>query len=471
MAVYATAMFHDWTLREIATRVRTGEVSARAVQEATWARIERFDPDLKSFATPTPELAMRQAEAVDAAIAAGRTNLPLAGVPVGVKDLCATRDAPTHAGTIACMDWNPGVDATVVERLRDAGAVLVGKLVTTEAASGVHHPEIKPPKNPWHEGYWTGASSSGSGAATAAGLCSVSLGSDTGGSIRYPSACCGLVGLKPTWGRVSRFGVFPLAGSLDHVGPMARSVDDAAVVLDVLSGRDERDPTTLTAVPPVAVAETRDWPSLRVGYDERYCSEGVAPEVAAAIERAVSVLRDVGASIRPVRVPERDETIPAWLVLCAVEAVAAHEGSYPERAEQYGPGLTALLEYGRKQTHAEVARASEDRVAARRDWEALFRDVDLIITPSMFYTTPTLEQGRQQMRGEGMRRLVRFTAPANLTGLPTLSLPAGLDGEGVPYGYQLVGRPLGESELCRVGTALEAVIEFPKLWDRRPSFS
>lgn len=461
-------MYHRMRLVDVAEKIRSGELSALELLEATLSRITRLDPELHAFATPTPELARRQVARLDERLASGDRALPLAGVPVAVKDLCATCDAPTHAGTVARRDWNPGIDATVVARLQAAGAILLGKLTTTEGASGVHHPSVTPPINPWHANYWTGASSSGSGAATAAGLCFAALGSDTGGSIRFPSACCGLVGLKPTWGRVSRYGVFPLAESLDHVGPMTRGVADAAAVFEAISGHDPLDPTTLRGAPARFAGDLSDLRGVRIGYDEAYCGEGVAPLVAAAIAKSVEVLREAGAEICPLQVPQREEMISAWLILCATEAVAAHHGFYPEQAENYGPALAALLDYGRRRSHVEIAHAMIDRIAVQRDWEALFVDVDVMIAPSTYGTTPTLEEARTQMRGAGMRNLIHFTAPANLAGLPTLSLPAGLDGEGVPYGFQLVGDRCGEATLCRTGQVLEDALAFPDLWDRDP---
>ncbi len=456
------AELHEWSLCEAQARLRAREVSAVELTEHTLRRIEALDPTLHAFATPTPELALQQARRADEALARGTARSPVHGIPIGLKDLCATRDAPTHAGTVACANWNPGAESTVARRLREAGAVLIGKLTTTEGASGVHHPSITPPVNPWNPNYWTGASSSGSGAATAAGLCFASLGSDTGGSIRFPSQCCGLVGIKATWGRVSRYGVFPLAPSLDHVGPMARRVEDAAAVLEVIAGRDADDPTTFhQPVPAFAEAAGRPVRGLRIGYDERFCTSDVAPLIAGAIERAVSQLVARGAELYRVEIPRRPEAIPAWLVLCAVEAAAAHAPYYPERSADYGPALAALLDYGLRQPHDAIARAQIDRIAVLRDWEALFGQVDLVVSPASHDTPPTLEEGRTQMRGDGMRRLVSFTASADLTGAPTISLPAGLTEAGVPYGFQLVGRPLAEASLIRAGSALQEDGDWP----------
>lgn len=446
----------DLSLCAAADQLHRREISAAELVRATLARIEKLEPALHAFAAVTPDVALRQAEAADAALGSGEATSRLLGIPVAYKDIYATRDAPTAAGSVVLAGWNPGVDAGAALRLRQAGAVTVGKLTTTEAACGAHHPSITPPRNPWNADYWTGASSSGSGAATAAGLCFASLGSDTGGSIRFPAHCCGLVGLKPTWGRVSRYGVFPLAETLDHAGPLTRTVEDAAVALRAIAGRDPRDPTTLHAAVPDYPAMVREGVrDLRVGFDAAYCSEGVADLTARALAEAAEVFASRGARVVSVEVPRRSESIEAWLVLCAVEAVAAHAAYYPERAAEYGPALTALLEFGRGLSAPDYARAQLERLRVVREWERLFADVDLIVSPTTYDLTPPLSEARRQMRGDGMRRLVAFTAAANLTGLPTLSLPAGTDAAGVPFGFQLIGQPLGEATLCRAGWVYE----------------
>ncbi len=451
-------------LCEAQTRMRRGEFTSVELTESVLGRIETLNPTLHAFATPTPELAMDQARAADAARDRGDDLGWLQGIPVALKDLCATGEVPTHAGSLACANWKPGLESTVALRLREGGAVLVGKLTTTEGAGGVHHPDIHPAVNPWNPGYWTGASSSGSGSATAAGLCVASLGSDTGGSIRFPSQCCGLVGLKATWGRVSRYGVFPLAPSLDHVGPMTRRVEDAAAVLEVIAGRDERDPATFyNPVPNYLTLLGQELRPLRVGYDEAFCSKDVNPDASAAISKAVDILRRRGAEIKAIDVPNREETLPAWLVLCGVEAAVAHEETYPERADRYGPALAALLDWGRQREQKEITHAMLARQAVLRDWEEIFSEVDVVISPSTHDPTPDLDQGRTQMRGQGMRRLLRFTAEGNLTGYPTLSLPGGLDERGIPFGYQLVGRPLGEGTILQAGYVIQRHSDWTEL--------
>ncbi len=234
---------HYLSLDEVARRLKARDVSSVEATGALLERIARIDPRLMSYATVTPERALDDARRLDAETAAGRSRGPLHGVPIAVKDLCDTAGVPTAAGMAIRARHVPDSDATVVARLKQAGAVILGKLQMTEGAYGLHHPKVVPPLNPWNAAYWTGVSSSGSGVATAAGLCFGSLGSDTGGSIRFPSTMNGLSGLKPTWGRVSRAGVFPLAESLDHVGPMCRSALDVALMLGVIAGADPDDPT------------------------------------------------------------------------------------------------------------------------------------------------------------------------------------------------------------------------------------
>jgi len=257
---------HYLSLDEVARRLKARKISSVETTQAILDRIARLDTRLKSYATLTAERALADAAARDAELAAGKVRGPLHGVPVAVKDLCNTAGIPTAAGMAIHRANVPAKDATVVARLKSAGAVILGKLQMTEGAFGAHHPTIPAPLNPWNAAYWTGSSSSGSGAATASGLCFASLGSDTGGSIRFPSTMNGLSGLKPTWGRVSRAGVFALAESLDHIGPMTRSALDCAIVLGVIAGADADDPTSVPGpVPDYAAAATSGIKGKRIG--------------------------------------------------------------------------------------------------------------------------------------------------------------------------------------------------------------
>jgi amidase len=451
------------SLVEIAAKLRKGELSAVELTRSMLERIDEHEPRLHSYAAVAAEIALEQAQRADEELRAGKVRSPLHGVPVAVKDLCAMEGAPTRLGS-PYRNWEPGAEATVVRRLRDAGAVILGKLQLTEGAYSTHHPEVTAPVNPWNENYWTGVSSSGSGVATAAGLCFGSLGTDTGGSIRFPSFCCGLTGLKPTWGRVSRFGVFPLAETLDHVGPMTRSAPDAAAMLGVLAGPDEDDPTALAAAVPDYLATIDSGVrGLRVGYDETYCNDGVAAPTAAGIQEVLRCLRERGAEIRAIRVPSGRPMSSQWNLMCAIETAAAHEKTFPARADEYGPALRALLELGRSANPVDIARVNIERRRFSGALAKVFEEVDIFVSPSAHGLTPTLAELEAALASGAVPDIIAFTAPTDTSGSPALCLPCGFTDEGVPYGLQLIGRHLGEDVLLRAGHAYQQDTD----WHRR----
>src|SRR5271170_5510040 len=286
------------SINELSTQLRAGKLSSAEVTRCVLDRIGRLNPRLHAYLTVLEDSAMSSAAKADAEIRAGHWRGPLHGVPVAVKDLCFTKGVVTTCASKVLSDWRPDISATVVERFEAAGAVLIGKLNLTEFAVAWYHPEMPVPLSPWDAALWPGGSSSGSGIATSSGLCFASIGTDTGGSIRFPSAACGIVGIKPTWGRVSRHGVFPLGESLDHIGPMTRSVGDAALVLGVIAGRDAADATSLAApVDDYAAALDRGVTGIRIGLDEKYIAAAASPEVANAVLDAVRVLERLGASV------------------------------------------------------------------------------------------------------------------------------------------------------------------------------
>ena len=306
------------TLTQIGSRIERKQVSPVEVTRAMLDLIEEHDGRYKSYATIMADSAMTQARTAEQEIAQGRYRGPLHGVPIAVKDVCFTKRVRTMGGTRVLANFVPDFDATVVEKLNAAGAVLLGKLNLTEGAMGGYHPDRDIPVNPWDAGRWAGASSSGSGAATAAGLCYASLGSDTGGSIRFPSAACGVVGIKPTWGRVSRYGVHALAESLDHVGPMARSVADAGAVLQTISGVDPNDPTSLSdAVPDMLGGIDGGVEGVRIGLDQRYVTADVDADLADAVLARVRLLEEMGAQIVEVQMPNVEEYLDAWPTICS----------------------------------------------------------------------------------------------------------------------------------------------------------
>ncbi|HEX2890222.1 amidase [Vineibacter terrae] len=458
---------HYLDLVEVARRIRAGALSPVALTQAMLERIEKTQGTLKSYATVTADLAMQQARQAEAEIGRGAWRGPLHGVPIAVKDLCYTKGIATAAGMPIHADFRPDHDATVVQRFADAGAVLLGKLQLTEGAFADHHPSIAPPVNPWHKDHWSGASSSGSGVATAAGLCFASLGSDTGGSIRFPSAANGVTGLKPTWGRVSRYGVFALAESLDHIGPMTRSAADAAAVLGVIAGADPNDPTARQEpVPNYLAGLERPIRGVRIGVDRSLNTTGVDKTMIGVVDDALAVLSSLGAEIRDVTFPSPDEAVKVWLPLCAVETAVAHEATFPKQADQYGPGVRGLIELGRGLSGFDLTKIQLVREAFRGRVAAFFQDVDLLLIPAQYTASPTTAMMATLGQDENaLLMLLRFTAPFDMTGSPTITLPGGFTDKGLPVAFQLVSRHMEEDLLLRAGHAFQLATDWHK---RRP---
>src|SRR5476651_699718 len=452
---------HYLSLDEVARRLKARKLTSVEATRTLLDRIGKLDPGLKSFATLTPERALGDAAQRDADSQAGKSRGPLHGVPIAVKDLCNTAGIAT-AGGMAIHHTNvPAKDATVVARLKAAGAVILGKLQMTEGAFGAHHPTIPAPLNPWNAAYWTGSSSSGSGAATAAGLCYASLGSDTGGSIRFPSTMNGLTGLKPTWGRVSRAGVFPLADSLDHIGPMTRSALDAAIMLGVIAGADADDPTAVPlAVPDYAGSIGAGVRGKRIGLPTNMTD--LDGESRQALEGAAKALRTAGAEIVDVPLPgDFNNGSRDWVALCAIETALAHEATYPSRASEYGPVLAGLIEMGHRLSGLEIARLQVRRAALTGGLNKLLAGLDLLLMPVMgraVWSLDTLAAGGRDPESVAAR--LRYTAPFDLSGHPTLTLPGGMSRDGVPTGFQIVGRAFDEGPILAAGHAYQQATDW-----------
>lgn len=452
---------HYASLLDLAEQLRTGALSPVTLTEAMLERIERVDPRLGAYATPTPDLAREQAARAQAEIRAGAYRGPLHGVPVAVKDLFDTAGIPTAVGMTIHAERRPADDATVVRRLAEAGAVLLGKLTMTEGALVHHHPEIAAPRNPWDAAHYAGASSSGSGVAVAAGLAFGSLGTDTGGSIRFPAAANGLTGIKPTWGRVSRHGCFALAESLDHVGPLARSAADAGALLGAIAGLDHRDPTTLAApVPDYLAGLDGGLAGVRIGVDRAYNETDVDAAIVAALDEARAVLEGQGAIVEEVTLPALDEVLAAWQTTCAAQAAIAHEATYPARAAAYGT-LREVLDAGRAASGIEVMKAHHARMRFAGALAAFFRDIDLLLIPTQPVADFTLaEEAELFAEPEGLAGFLRFVTPSDMAGSPTITLPCGFTDRGLPLSIQLVGRHLDEGLLVRAGRAYQRVTDW-----------
>jgi aspartyl-tRNA(Asn)/glutamyl-tRNA(Gln) amidotransferase subunit A len=440
------------TIRELGARYRARELSPVEVTTALLARIEKLDPALHAFVTPTADRALADARAAEAALRRGDAR-PLLGVPVAHKDIYLTRGIRTTGGSALLADWVPDEDATCVRRWQDAGTVLLGKLITHEFAFGIQFPghRFAAARNPWNTAHIPGGSSSGSGAALAAGLVYGATGSDTGGSIRGPAAFCGIVGLKPTYGRASRRGVLTLSWTLDHTGPMARTVEDCAYLLQAMAGHDPDDPASSRApVDDYLAPLGRDVRGLRVGVPRNYFFEDIDPEVARAFEEALVTLRGLGAEVRDLEIPSLAATHSFLLILMA-EAWAYHERDLRAHPELYGDVVRERIQAGALVTAGEYVQAQRIRARICAETAEVLRTVDVLATP----TTPKPATPFSVAHDPELGFPRSNMPPFNITGLPALALPCGFSAAGLPLSLQLAGRPFEEATVLRLGHAYE----------------
>jgi amidase len=448
---------------DAARRLRDQSLSSEAITRSLLDRIERVNTHLGCFLTVLGEQALQAARTADREIAAGHWRGHLHGIPIAVKDILHMEGLPTSAGMELLAELPANEDATVISRLKQAGAVILGKLHMTEGAGISYHPNLPPaPRNPWGANYWSGVSSSGSGVAVAAGLCFAAIGTDTGGSIRMPSFVNGITGIKPTWGRVSRHGLVPLIEYLDHVGPMARSVEDSAVVLYSIAGGDPGDATSLLDPVPDYMAELRkDARGLRIGVD-RDLNSKTTPEVAKIIDATIEIFHERGFLIQEITLPPFDDVMINISLPLMTGMAVAHVKHYPEHAKRYGPQLRQGLEAAYKIDGPTVARGWIEREKFCGLFARVFQSVDLLLVPSLTEITPTC--GSFMERAEDMlamqRGFMQCMSPFNITGLPTLSLPAGFSSNGLPLGIQLAGPRLSEGVLCAAGHAFQQHTDF-----------
>jgi aspartyl-tRNA(Asn)/glutamyl-tRNA(Gln) amidotransferase subunit A len=448
---------YELTLAAAADAIGARRLSPVELADSVLERIEQVEPRLRAYVTVDAEHTRRAARRAEDDIAAGRHRGPLHGIPMGLKDLIDVAGTATSAGSRVRSGHRAPTDSTVAARLSAAGAVLVGKTQTHEFAYGLTTPQTH---NAWDPGRVAGGSSGGSAVAVAAGTATFALGTDTGGSIRVPAALNGVVGLKPTYGLVPRHGVTSLSWSLDHVGPITRTAEDAALVLAALAGHDPRDPASLAAPPAhYRPGPDTDLTGLRIGVPRTYYFDHVDPEVAAAVRSAIDRLQALGARLVDVEIPMTRYIQATQWGLMVPEATAYHADSLRTVPELYQADVRILLEAGELMPAGDYLRAQRSRTLMRQEWAQLLREVDLIAAPSVPMTAVTAGQETVTWADgtvEGVSdAYVRLSAPANITGLPSLSLPVGHDTAGLPIGMQLLGPPLGESLLLRVGHACE----------------
>jgi aspartyl-tRNA(Asn)/glutamyl-tRNA(Gln) amidotransferase subunit A len=447
------------SLATLSRELRERRLSPVDVVKTLLAHIE--SDETNAFITVTAERALEEASLAEREITAGRHNGPLHGVPIALKDLIFTRDVRTTMASDFFAEHVPDRSATVARRLEDAGSVLIGKTNTHEFAYGPTGDRsfFGPTRNPHDTGKITGGSSGGSGAAVAAGLCYGALGSDTGGSIRIPAALCGVVGMKPTFGRVSKTGVFPLAWSLDHVGPITRTVEDNALMLNALAGHDPEDLYSADlASEDFARDLERGTQGAAMGVPSSFYFEHLDGEVEERVNEAVEIFASLGTEIREVEVPHLWDTLHAQRLVLAAEAYAVHEErleTNPDRFDDHG--LERLLN-GENLKAYRYANAQQRKLRSRREFANVLREVDVLLTPTV--PIPAPEIGQRETTIDGYEEavysaLTRLTGPTNLNGLPSLSIPCGTTTSGLPVGLQLIGRPFDEATLYRFGRAHE----------------
>jgi aspartyl-tRNA(Asn)/glutamyl-tRNA(Gln) amidotransferase subunit A len=448
------------SIGEAAAGLRARRFSAVDLATAAISRIDRLNPTMRAFITVTAEQALEQARQADRELAMGQDRGPFHGVPVALKDLFYTKGVPTTAGSKVYQNFLPEYNATVVEKLLAAGAVLLGKLNMHEFAYGITsaNPHFGAVRNPWNPRHSPGGSSGGSAAAVATHMVFMAMGTDTGGSIRIPASFCGTVGLKPTYGRVSRFGVLPLGFSQDHMGPLTRSVRDAAFALNAIAGYDPRDPTS-SRRPVVDYVPGEDCSirGVRIGFPDSFFFERLHEDVESAVRGAIARAQSLGAVIKPVRLPDMDALNAVARIVLLSEASSVAEPFMEDRG-QFGPDVLALLDQGRLVPATDYINAQRLRRKMRREFEQVWQEVDCLIAPAT--PTPAPRIGDATIRLGGRDEDVRLASTRlvrcfNALGFPALSLPCGLSASGLPVGMQIVGPAFEEALLLRIGAALE----------------
>ena len=455
-----SADLHWLSVAEAAQLIAARKLSPVEFTEASLRRIEQLEGRLNAFITVDGDAAMTAASEAADEIAKGGAHGPLHGIPIALKDIFGVAGVRMTAGSKILSENVASEDAEATARLKAAGAVVLGKLNLHEFAFGATgvNPHYGAARNPWDLERITGGSSSGSGASVAAGECAAALGTDTGGSIRIPASLCGIVGLKPTYGRVSKRGVLPLSWSLDHVGPMTRTVEDAAIVLQAIAGRDADDASTVgEPVPDYMQMLRQGVQGLRIGIPKEFFFENLHPEVESAVRSAIGLLGEMGADLTEADVPLISEIPGGVTAIMLPEALAYHQKWMSERPDDYGDDVRYRLELGATFLAVHYVQAQRFREMAVAAWrEEVFPKVDLIVTPTTPITARPIEEGDLQVTFN----LIRFTNPLNFLGVPAISIPCGFTGEGLPVGLQLVGRWWDEASVLRAAYAYEQATDW-----------
>ncbi len=461
-----------WTIANLSKAIRSKEVSPVEITKALLSRIKKYDRNINSFITVLEGSALKTARQAEGEIRRGKYRGPLHGIPYAAKDLFFTKGILTSCGSKILKGFKPSFDGTVIQKLAEAGAILIGKLNMHEFAYGTTstNPHFGPVRNPWDLERVPGGSSGGSGAAVAASFVPLTLGTDTGGSIRIPSALCGVAGLKPTFGRVSKYGVYPLCHSLDHPGPMGKSVLDLALAMNVLAGHDPQDPTTaMKPVPNYAKGLSPSLKGIRLGIPREYYFDRLDGEVGRAVQAAIAQLKKLGAQVRPVRIPCLEEAAATAFILLMSESAATLEKYLLTRPQDLGKDVRARLNVGTTVRAIQYLKAQRFRKKVQGHFADAFEMVDCLVTPQLPLTAPKIGETQVSI-GKAQEpvpaALTRFTPLYNLVGIPALSIPCGCSSQGLPIGLQIAGRPFAEGMVLKVGHAYEVTTPWK---DRRPS--
>ncbi len=477
---------HKLTLFELHKKFKAGEVTATEIVRAYFLRVSQVEPKIKAFVTQAKEIASVQAEALDRKLKDWRKTQPLTGMPLAIKDNICTNGVPTTCSSRILHNFMPPYDATVVAKLRAQEYILLGKTNLDEFAMGssTENSAFGPSRNPWNVHCVPGGSSGGSAAAVAAEECVAALGSDTGGSIRQPAAFCGVVGLKPTYGRVSRYGLVAFASSLDQIGPITRNVSDAAFLLQAIAGHDPMDSTSVDRPVPdyMKALQKRDLKSLRVGVPAEFFTEGLDPEVEQAVRAAIDELKKLGAEIKEIRLPRTDAAVAVYYVVATAEAssnLARFDGVkfglraketkdllelyMKTRQEGFGPEVKRRIMLGTYVLSAGYydayyGKAQAVRTLVCQDFASAFKEVDVIVTPAT--PTPAFKLGEKSENPLQMYLSDIFTISVNLAGLPAIALPCGFSKAGLPIGLQLIGRAFEEETVLRAAHAYEQSVHW-----------
>ncbi|WP_077212152.1 amidase [Bacillus dakarensis] len=447
------------SITDLAPLIKGKEVSPVELTEAVLTQAEVNNGNINAYIKITSDEARQAAKKAEDEIVKGNYRGSLHGIPMALKDIFYFKDEIVTVGSKISKDFVPDFDATVVSKLKKAGVIFTGKLNLHEYAWGTttNNPHYGACRNPWNFERIPGGSSGGSGAAVAANMTTASLGTDTGGSVRIPASACGIIGLKPTYGRVSKYGCFPLASSLDHIGPMTKTVHDASILLELIAGFDKKDTTTIDTPTEKYSSDLSDGvKDIVIGIEEDYFFKDVDSEVEKLTKSAIHSLERMGARIERVSVPSLLELEYAQMITVAAEAGSVHRQNLQICSEQFGEDVRVSAEFGQLVSAVEYLRAQQIRYKISSDFKELFNKIDVLISPTLPFIPPAIGSSKALLNGEevNLSDIMRLTRPANLTGLPAISIPCGLS-EGLPIGMQIIGAPFKESIILRVAKAFE----------------